>query len=213
MMEGGFAWSTPGHAHDPPPAETVFRSPGLELLTRRVAGLRRPRILDLGPPREQTVSYFSQYPCVIHIEDLPRLLAEDPGMSAPEEERDVEGAVERALVHEDGVRFDAILGWDLFDYFDAETVRAITRRVAPRCRTGTILFIMSSNHESIPSEPGRFTIVDERHLHFERMGKVGRTGPGYSPRGLERIMPGFRLQHSFLLGGGIGMQDYLFSRI
>ena len=209
-MEGGFAWSASSHAADLPPAEAVFKSPGLELLTRRVASLRRPHILDLGPPREPTVTYFSQYPCVIHIEDLPRTLAEDSGMSAPEEERDVEGAVERAIVHEGGVRFDAILGWDLFDYFDAATIRAVTRRVAPHCRTGTILFIMSSNHESISSSPGRFTIVDERHLRFERTGEVGRTGPGYSPRGLERIMPDFRLQHSFLLGGG--MQDYLFSR-
>lgn len=212
-MEGGFAWPASSHAVDPPPAEAVFKSPGLELLTRRIASLRRPRILDLGPPREPTVTYFSQYPCVIHIEDLVRTLAEDPGMSAPEapeEERDVEGAVERAIVHEAGVRFDAILGWDLFDYFDAATIRAVTRRLAPYCRAGTILFIMSSNHESIPSEPGRFTIVDDRHLRFERMGEVGRPGPGYSPRGLERIMPDFRLQHSFLLGGG--MQDYLFSR-
>ena len=31
----------------------------------------------------------------------------------------------------------------------------------------------------------------------------------HTPRGLERIMPGFRLQHSFLLESG--MQDYLFS--
>ena len=209
-MEGGFAWASSSHAADLPSADGVLKSPGLELLTRRVAGLRRPRILDLGPPREPTVNYFSQYPCVVHIEDLPRTLAEDSGMSAPEEERDVEGAVERAIVHEDDVRFDAVLGWDLFDYFDAVTVRAVTRRIASYCRTGTILFIMSSNQESIPSEPGRFTIVDGRHLRFERMGKVGRTGPGYSPRGLERIMPDFRLQHSFLLGGG--MQDYLFSR-
>ena len=209
-MEGGFAWSGSIHAADLPPAEAVFKSPGLELLTRRIASLRRPHILDLGPPREPTIAYFSQYPCVIHIEDLPRTLAEDSGMSAPEEERDVEGAVDRAIVHEDDARFDAILGWDLFDYFDAETIRAVTRRVAPYCRTGTILFIMSSNHESIPSQPGRFTIVDERHLRFERVGEVGRRGPGYSPRGLERIMPDFRLQHSFLLGGG--MQDYLFSR-
>ena len=209
-MEGAFAWASSSHAADSPPADGVSKSPGLELLTRRVASLGRPRILDLGPPREPTVQYFSQYPCVIHIEDLLRTLAEDPGMSAPEEERDVEGAVDRAIVHGDDVRFDAVLGWDLFDYLDAATVRAVTRRIASYCRTGTILFIMSSNHESIPSEPGRFTIVDERHLRFERIGVVGRTGPGYSPRGLERIMPDFRLQHSFLLGGG--MQDYIFSR-
>ena len=187
----------------------MFKSPGLELLARQIANVPRADILDLGSPCTANVAYLSQFPCVLHIEDLPRALADDPGMSAPEEERDVEGAVERTIMHSDGIRFDAVLVWDLFDYLDASTIRAIARRIGRYCRTGTLLYMMTWNRETIPDEPGRFTIVDEQHLRFERMGMGTRNGMKHSPRGLERIMPGFHLQHSFLLGNDL--QDYLFS--
>ena len=121
-------------------------------------------------------------------------------MSAPAEERDVEGVVERLIAYEDDIRFDLVLVWDLFDYFDTATIAAIVRRIGDYCRTGTVLYLTTSNGEVIPDEPGRFTIVDEQHLRFERKGMGTRSGVKHSPRGLERILPGFRLQHSYLLG-------------
>ena len=130
-------------------------------------------------------------------------------MAEPEEERDVEGIVERLVEYEDALRLDAIFVWDLFDYLDLEISRALMRRVGRYCRTGTLLYLMTSNEETIPDAPGRFTIVDEQHLRFERLGAGTRGGMRHSPRGLERIMPGFRLQHSYLLE--YQMQDYLFS--
>ncbi len=187
----------------------TFKAPGLELLARQIAGVRNSDILDLGPPCPANIDYLSQYPCVLHIGDLARVLAEDPGMSGPEEERDVRSAVERVLVYEDGLRFDAIFAWNLFDYLDASTARAVTGRIGRHCRTGTLLYLTTSNGDTIPDEPGRFAIVDELHLRFQHVGMGTRSGMKHSPRGLERIMPGFHLQHSFLLGNGL--QDYLFS--
>ena len=107
----------------------VFRAPGLGLLAQQIAGVRSSDVLDLGPPSPANIDYLSQYPCVLHIGDLARALAEDPGMSGPEEERDVPSAVERVLAYEDGLRLDAILAWNLFDYLDAPTVRAVMGRI------------------------------------------------------------------------------------
>lgn len=193
---------------DPLSSEMVFRSPGLELVGRQIADSRRPGILDLGSPCRANVDYLSQFSCVLHIVDLARALADDPGMSAPEEERDIEGVLDRLVAYKDGIHFDAIFAWDLFDYLDEAMIRALARRVGCYCRTGALLYLTTSNGETIPDEPGRFTIVDEQHLRFERMGEGTRRGMKHSPRGLERIMPRFRLQHSFLLGHQ--MQDYLF---
>ena len=202
-------WTTFRAAADPIWSEMVFKAPGLELLARGIAGVRRSEVLDLGSPCGPNIDYLSQYGGVLHIGDLPRALADDPGMSGPEEERDVRSAVERVLAYEDGLRFDAVIVWDLFDYLDAPTVRAIMDRIGRYCRTGTLLYLMTSNGETIPDEPGRFMIVDERHIRFRPTGTGTRRGMKHSPRGLERIMPGFHLQHSFLLGNE--MQDYLFS--
>lgn len=193
----------------PVSTEMVFKTPGLGLLAQRIADTRQSDILDLGPPCGANIDYLSQYPCVLHIGDLPQALTEDPGMSGPEEERDVGSAVERVLAYDDDLRFDAIFVWNLFDYLDAPTVLAVTRRIGRYCRTGTLLYLMTSNGETIPDEPGRFTIVDEQHLRFQPTGMGTRSGMKHTPRGLERIMPGFRFQHSFLLEHD--MQDYLFS--
>lgn len=191
-----------------PAPEQVIKAPGLELLARHIAGLRRSDILDLGSPSRANVEYLSQFSCVLHIGDVSRVLAEDPEMVAPEEERDVEGAVERVIVFEDHIRFNVIFAWDLFDYLDPATSLAIMRRVGGYCCTGTLLYLTTINGESIPDRPGRFTIVDDGNLRVERVGPGTRSGMKHSPRGLERIMPGFRLHHSFLLGHQ--MQDYLF---
>ena len=186
----------------------MFRAPGLELLAGHIARRQRSDILDLGSPSRANVEYLSQFSCVLHIGDVSRALAEDPEMLVPEEERDVEGAVERAIVFKGHIRLDAIFAWDLFDYLDEVTSRAIMRRIGGYCCTGTLLYLTTSNSETIPDLPGRFTIVDERNLRVERLGVGTRSGMKHSPRGLERIMPGFRLHHSFLLG--YQMQDYLF---
>ena len=189
----------------------AFRAPGFEQMAERIAAQRRSGILDLGPPSRVNVEYLSQYPCVLHIGDLFRALADDPDTSVPEEERDPEAIAGRLIAYDDAIRFDAILAWDIFDYLDVATSKAIMGRVGHHCRTGTLLYLTTSNGETIPDQPGRFTILDEQHLRFERRGTGTRDGMKHSPRGLERIMPGFRLQHSFLLGHQ--MQDYLFIHV
>ena len=205
---GIIPWPTFRRIGDPLVSGMVLKAPGLEWVVQRIATRRRPEILDLGSACGANVDYLSQFPCVLHIGDISRALADDPEMSTPEEERDVEGVVERLIAYDDA-RFDAIFAWDLFDHIDAETSRALMRRVGDHCRTGTLVYLTVSNGETIPDAPGRFTIVDERHLRFERMGAGTRDGMKHSPRALERILRGFRLQHSFLLGHQ--MQDYLFS--
>ena len=201
-------WPTIRQAEVSPAPLRVFRAPGLELLTEHIAARQRCDILDLGSPSRANVEYLSRFSGVLHIGDVSRALAEDPETLVPEEERDVEGVVERAIVFEDHIRFNAIFAWDLFDYVDEATSRALMRRIGSYCCTGTLLYLTTSNSETIPDLPARFTIVDERNLRVERVGAGTRSGMKHSPRGLERIMSGFRLHHTFLLG--YQMQDYVF---
>ena len=201
-------WPVVREVEVPPGAERVLSAPGFELLTGHLGSRERSDILDLGSSVRANIEYLSQYPCVLHIGDVSRALAEDPEMAAPEEERDLDGVVERAIGFEDHIRFNVIIAWDLFDYFDEATSRAIMRRIDGYCSTGTLLYLTTSNSETISDQPGRFKILDERNLSVERVGVGIRSGMKHSPRGLERIMTGFRLHHSFLLS--YRMQDYLF---
>ena len=219
FVRSTIAWPTFRRASGPVAPEMVFRAPGLEFVARQIAASQRSGILDLGPPSRANVEFLSQFPCVLHIGDIFRALAEEPDMLAAEheldpeveDERDLEGVAERLLAYEDGARFDAVFAWDLLDYFDEALSRAVMRRIGHYCRTGTLIYLIISNREQIPDQPGRFTIVDEQHLRFERVGMGTRNGMRHSPRALERMMPEFRLQHSFMLG--YELQDYLFSHV
>ena len=170
--------------------------------------MERPPILDLGAPVASNIDFLSQFDCVLHIADLHRVLSEDPGMSVPEEERDVDAVVGRVVSYEEHVRFDGILGWNLFDYLDPPIACAISERIARNCHSGTILLMITSTSDTIPDSPGRITIVDTRSLRFERLSPTTRDGARHTPRSLQKLLPGFSLQHSFLLREG--MQDYVF---
>jgi len=202
-------WPTFRRTSEPLASEIEFKAPGFERVVRQIAASRRSDILDLGPPCRANIEYLSQFPCMLHIGDISRALAEEPEMSEPEEERDVEGVAVRLIAYEDDTRFDAIFVWDIFDYLDSTTSRAVMRRLGDYCRTGTLLYLMTSNRETIPDEPARYSIIDDQHLRFERRGSGTRDGMKHSPRALQRLMQGFRLQHSFLLGHE--MQEYIFS--
>ena len=191
-----------------PPAGTVVSSPGLERFTDHLADTERPPILDLGSPVASNIDFLSQFDCVLHIADLHRVLSEDPGMSVPAEERDVDAVVGRAVSYEEHVRFDGILGWNLFDYLDAPVACALAERIALNCHSGTILLMITSTSDTIPDSPGRITIVDARNVRFERLSPNTRDGARHTPRSLQKMLPGFNLQHSFLLQEG--MQDYVF---
>ena len=118
LGESLLSWPNLRRTDEPLPAELVLKSPGFEQFTSHFSYERRSAILDLGSPWERNIDFFSQFPCVLHIADLLRVLADDPAMSTPEEERDLQQVIERAISYDGQVRFDAVLGWNVFDYLD-----------------------------------------------------------------------------------------------
>lgn len=188
-----------------------FRSPSLELLVGRLQEPRRHRVLDLGPPLGSNVEFFSHSPCTLYLEDLHRTLeaAGPPPVPEGAEAPDWDALVARAIYNRPAEPYDIVLGWDLFNYFDRALVTALMRRLSPHCRTGTYLFLMVSTAPEIAIEPARLTISPAGRLVYEPSPGPTRANPRYTPLALERMMPGFHLLHSFLLGEG--MQDYLFT--
>ena len=189
---------------------TLYRSPSLALLLDRLQQPGKHQVLDLGAPSGPNVDFFSQLSCVLHIEDLHRSFQE---LDLPEPDDDNAEYREQALgtlfAHDASSRFDIIFGWDLFNYLDEVGITSIMKRLTNQCRPGTLLFLLASTQEWIPEIPGRFTLSFDGTLSCETTAPDTQTNPRYSPPALERMMPGFRLLHSFLLGDG--MQDYLFA--
>jgi hypothetical protein len=187
-----------------------FNSPSVSILSERFPGPGKTRVLDLGAPTNTTVAFFSESECTYYVEDLNRFFIEPRKQGEHGDGEDVAAAIADALGFEDSVRFDLVLGWDLFSYMDRGAVKILMSRVAQSCRTGTLLFLTASTAATIPSEPARIAMIRPGSLVYRStFGVQSMPNPRFSPSALESMMPGFRLLHSFLLRDE--MQEFLFS--
>lgn len=195
-----------------PPSSLELSSPSVGIISQRFLGPARCQILDLGAPEQSNMAFFSGIPCKFYIEDLYRsFIAPKQGRKNESDDDDGDDAgIAGALSYEDTARFDLVLGWDLFSYMERSAIELLMAHVAGSCHAGTLLFLTFATGARIPSVPARITMTHDGRLCY-RSTIDGRSisNPRLSPTALERMMPGFRLLHSFLLGEG--MQEFLFS--
>ncbi|NIM27105.1 MAG: hypothetical protein GTO67_10975 [Gammaproteobacteria bacterium] len=192
------------------PAELEFNSPSVAMLARRFAQSARCQILDLGAPAEANVAFFADAACRIYVEDLFRYLIAPREKLESTDSEDQEMAVANALAFEGSARFDLVLAWDLFTYMDFKAVELVMARVARCCHAGTLLFLTLPTDGTIASVPARICMDRSGHLRYRRPAGVrDMPNPRLSPTALQKMMPGFRLLHSFLVGER--MQEFLFS--
>jgi hypothetical protein len=195
-----------------PPTNLEFSSPSVDILSQRLLGPGKCQILDLGAPEQSNVAFFSGSPCKFYIEDLyrffiaPREGRKDKGG----EDDDVASAITDALGYEDTARFDLVLGWDLFSYMERGAIELLMAHIAGSCRAGTLLFLTVATGAKIPSAPARITMTHPGRLRYRSaIDSQSISNPRLSPTAMDRVMPGFHLMHSFLLGEE--MQEFLFS--
>lgn len=185
-----------------------FKSLGLAVLSNALPNHRKSHILDLGAACGANIEYFCQLPCTIYVEDLYHCLQELPPRT--EEDRPLSRKDLGALLsHDRQVRFDAILGWDLFDYLEADVIKHLMSHLRERCHQGTLLFTLTSTRSEISQEPGKYSIGENDQIAYEPLSPEVRDNPSYTPLAFEKMMPGFRLLHSFMLKNGL--QEYVFS--
>lgn len=191
------------------PQAFSFRSPSLSFICDHLSGERKHAILDLGLPTGGSVDFFARVPCTLHVENLyDSLLTEPPPL---EDDKDDSWSlrVERSLWHDPQRRFDMVFAWDLINYMHVDLIHALMKRLTRSCRSGTLLYIMLSTAPLIPQRPAKIAITDLDRIRYHANAPVDKPNPRYTPLKLERMMPGFRLLHSFLLGASL--QEFLFS--
>lgn len=135
------------------------------------------------------------------------MLNEHPPRSE-EDERFSPEALQALVANRAPIPFDVILTWDLFNYLESAAVKTLMARLTPHCRHETLLFALTFTGREIPDEPGLCRILEGMRLRIDPGTERSIRNPRPSPSTLERMMPGFRLRHSFL--SQVGVQEYLF---
>ena len=164
------------------------------------------RVLDLGPAIGRNVQFLSSFISKLFIADLHGTIWSQAGRSGLDRVK-LDRILSRDLPTTNQNPIDLILAWDLLNYLDREQVTTLGRHLAKLCRRDSLVLVWLSTLRTIPELPGRYLMLDPETLRYENASKRERRSPGYKEPDLEKLMPAFEVETSYLLRSGI--QEYV----
>jgi hypothetical protein len=104
----------------------------------------------------------------------------------------------------DDATFDGIVAWDLFNYYDAESGRAMAADIARILKPGGLVFAyFHARVLGVPPGPGRYRIVDESHIDSEPFEGKPMPHHVFQNRDIEKNFTGMRIAELYFLRSGL----------
>jgi len=191
--------------------ESIFTSRAPETIFQSMSEDRKYHILDLGPPIQENVIFFSQRNTKHYIDNLQGsmdLTADSISGSGDASHQLSVEEFERFLPYSNDVRFDVILLWDLPNYLSEKSIEALIKHLGKFCRRGALLYFLVYSQKEMPIHPARMHFEDIDHLYYQPQLPIKEHSPRYSPKQLEKLLTGFTIYRLFLLGNGL--QEHVF---
>jgi SAM-dependent methyltransferase len=100
--------------------------------------------------------------------------------------------------------FDAIVGWDLFNYYDPERSRRLGPDIVRLLRPGGMIFAtFHARREEAPDGPGRHKIIDESHIQVDPYAGPPAARHLYQNRDIEKTFSGLKIVELYFLRHGV----------
>jgi hypothetical protein len=158
-------------------ANAVRLSNGLKEFLWQLDGIGRGHLLDLGPARQTTITFFIERGFKVYTEDLlatlQYFLVEEeqrtkkvPAGAGPSElspETRAKRFLEGTMQYADDT-FDAVLLWDILDYLDGDLLAKLTTRITSLVRDGGVVFAIF--HARKPTIFHRYRVLDAQNLEL-----------------------------------------------
>lgn len=153
------------------------QSNGLKEFLWQLDGIGHGHLLDLGPARQTTITFFIDRGFKVYTEDLlatwQYFIEEDdqrakklqPGEDRSEltPARRAERFLDTTMLYPDDT-FDAVLLWDILDYLDSDLMTKLAARVTSLVRDGGVVFAMF--HSKKPIVFHRYRVLDAQNLEL-----------------------------------------------
>lgn len=153
------------------------QSNGLKEFLWQLDGIGHGHLLDLGPARQSTLTFFIERGFKVYTEDLLATLqyflededrrarklplGEDQSGLTPEAR--AEKFLQTTMLYPDNT-FDAVLIWDNLDYLDNELMTRLASRITSLVRDGGVVFAMF--HTRKPILFHRYKVLDAQNLEL-----------------------------------------------
>src|SRR5215470_6590354 len=189
--------------------ETTRLSNGLKEFLWNLDGLGRGTLLDLGPAWQTTLTFFIERGFRVTSDDILRdwslFLAEDAAktkenLTAEEyAERTPEARAKRFL--EENLQypyssFDALLLWDVLDYFEPSLAKLMIAHLTELLRPGAVVFAMF--HSKKPVGFQRYRVADTNTLQVLSAKPIFPAQKVYQNREIQDLFGRFRTMKSFI---------------
>jgi hypothetical protein len=155
----------------------VRQSNGLKEFLWQLDGIGHGHLLDLGPARQTTITFFIDRGFKVYTEDM---LATWQYFLMEEEQRTKKlpaGADKSGLTPEERAKrflettmlypqdtFDAVLLWDILDYLDNDLMTRLAARITSLVRDGGVVFAIF--HTRKPTVFHRYRVLDAQNLEL-----------------------------------------------
>jgi 2-polyprenyl-3-methyl-5-hydroxy-6-metoxy-1,4-benzoquinol methylase len=195
---------------DPVTRGLLHRSPGIHSVCQHLNTVKNSNVLDLGPKVGQNVEVLSQYCKRVYVEDIYSSLMNWKKIQGEGANRSFS---QNALNFDSSTRFDAIILWDVVNYFTIEQITLLGQRLAPYCNQGTRVFMMVYSLENIPQRPQRFFLHNDKKLIIQPVSSAPREHARKTITQLLKYLSRFKADGAYLLQDGMqsGVGEYLLS--
>ena len=191
----------------PGPVIDIYSSPGLEEALRGVPDDGSCKVLDLGPSVADNVEFVSSFASYLQIVDA---IDRDPSAS------DLEGggfgrlSALQSLFDRHRRSFSLVLMWDVLNYLSIDQAERLLQSVAELCLPGARLHAIVFATDTMAAVPNRYRIINSARLAYEPATTELRGVPDLPPAAVQKLLQGFRVEHSFVLQHGV--HEYVASR-
>jgi hypothetical protein len=158
-------------------SKTGRQSNGLKEFLWQLEGIGHGHLLDLGPARQTTITFFIERGYKVYTEDMlatwKNFLDDEVErrkklpVGADSSELAPEGRAKRFLettmLYPDDT-FDAVLLWDILDYLDTDLMTLLAARLTSLVRDGGVVFAMF--HTRKPELFHRYRVLDAQNLEL-----------------------------------------------
>lgn len=155
------------------------QSNGLKEFLWQLDGIGHGHLLDLGPARQTTITFFIERGFKVYTEDLlatwqyflddeaqrakklPAVAVAEGPETTPEKRAN--RFLETTMLYPDDT-FDAVLMWDILDYLDDDLMAKLAARITSLVRDGGVVFAMF--HTRKPILFHRYRVLDAQNLEL-----------------------------------------------
>ena len=199
-----------GATKTPQMGESTRLSNGLKEFLWNLDGLGRGTLLDLGPAWQTTLSFFIERGFRVSSEDILRewkefLTQEEAQLRQSNgellESLDVSPAGRAKRFLESNLQypassFDAVLLWDLLDYFEPQLAKQVVASLTEVLRPGGIILAMF--HSKKPEGFQRYRVVDSTNLQVISCPVLVNVQRVYQNREIQDLFSRYRTVKAFI---------------